>query len=82
MTGDSDGVQDGHYLKRRENTIMVAVNCMPDEFCFCRTMAAESPPTHSSSLCYNRRVYMEPLTERGVHLIHNLSGKERFPSKK
>ena len=36
-----DELKDPYYLKRRENTIIVALNCTAaDEFCFCTTFGA------------------------------------------
>lgn len=39
------GTADVNYLKRREKTIIIGVDCLPDKYCFCKginTMTADS----------------------------------------
>ncbi len=39
------GTPDVNYLKRRERTVIIGIDCLPDEHCFCKsvnTMKAES----------------------------------------
>ncbi len=34
--------QDPYYVKRRENTVIIGLSCMPDEKCFCKSMHTDS----------------------------------------
>jgi len=39
------GTADANYLKRREKTIIIGIDCIPDKYCFCKdvnTMTVES----------------------------------------
>lgn len=35
--------QDSHYIKRRNQTLLVGTSCLPDKHCFCQAMGSESP---------------------------------------
>jgi sulfhydrogenase subunit beta (sulfur reductase) len=34
----SNQYQDPYYMKRRQNTLIIGLSCMPDEKCFCKSM--------------------------------------------
>lgn len=34
----SYGTPDANYLKRREKTIIIGVDCLPDKYCFCKSV--------------------------------------------
>lgn len=37
--------QDGHYIRRRQNTLLIGLSCLPDKHCFCQSMGTDSPKT-------------------------------------
>lgn len=38
-----DRHQDGNYLRRRLSTVLIGVDCMPDEYCFCSEVGTLAP---------------------------------------
>ena len=43
----SYGPADSHYLKRRQQALVVGLSCMPDKHCFCKSMGTDSPGSGS-----------------------------------
>ena len=39
----SEEPKDPHYLKQRDNALVVGLSCMPDEHCFCKSMGCDKP---------------------------------------
>ena len=39
----SEDPADSHYIRRRKNSLIVGLSCMPDKHCFCKSMGTECP---------------------------------------
>jgi ferredoxin len=69
---------DEKYKKRRENTIIIGLNCInpPSEFCFCGSMDLKK---ESYDLLFHERekdYYIDVLTDYGARLVQDLAYEE------
>lgn len=41
----SEDPGDSHYMRRRKNSFLIGLSCMPDKHCFCQSMGTDCPST-------------------------------------
>jgi sulfhydrogenase subunit beta (sulfur reductase) len=76
--GQRHGVEDPSYLARRAAATIVALDCLPDEYCFCTSVGS----------CHTRKgadvfltpvetgFYAEALTDKGAKLLEGAARRE------
>jgi len=75
----SEGIQDSHYLQRRENTALIAFNCLTpcDDHCFCE--AAQSLDFQTGADIFvtaiEQQWLLEVLSEQGQQLVQTLQAE-------
>jgi len=65
-----DGTLDPYYLQRRESAVLIGVNCLPDEQCFCASVQTIKPPENGFDL------FMTDIGEAFVVEIGSSKGEE------
>ncbi|MBX9687987.1 MAG: 4Fe-4S dicluster domain-containing protein [Candidatus Obscuribacterales bacterium] len=68
---------DSHYLKRREQSLLVGLSCMPDKHCFCNAMNADTAGSAYDLFLTDtgEEYFIEIRSAKGVELIKSLAEK-------
>jgi len=66
--------EDIFYRRRRENTLIVGISCEPDEFCFCRSVGADSAQNGFDLFMYDLgdRYLIESGSTKGEKILRDL----------
>ncbi|HBG46518.1 MAG TPA: hypothetical protein DDW94_05950 [Deltaproteobacteria bacterium] len=71
----SHGVSDPNYLARREQTIVVGTDCVPDEYCFCSSLGTDKVEDGFDIFLHriSRGFLVRTSTDRGAELLSRLA---------
>jgi ferredoxin len=86
-------VEDPYYLARRKAATIVAVDCLPDKYCFCTSVRSDQTRTGADVFLtpVKSGYVVESLTEKGAALLksaklregdHEVAEAEAFPQQK
>ncbi len=67
------GTPDTHYQRRREQSLIIGLSCLPDRFCFCQSMGNECPEKGYDIFFtdLDDRFFIEARTVRGRQYLHS-----------
>lgn len=76
------GRPDANYLSRRENTLLVGADCMPDEYCFCRSLGTMTVDDGFDIFLHKikKGFLVRTASKKGEEIIAGLRLREAKPS--
>ncbi|MCS7184349.1 MAG: 4Fe-4S dicluster domain-containing protein [bacterium] len=74
-----DGEVDEEYFVRRRNMLIIGVNCLPDDSCFCNLMGSMYPPKDTDVFLteVDDKIFVEVGSIEGEKLIELLNGLKK-----
>ncbi len=77
------GTPDANYLKRREKTIIIGTECMPDDYCFCSSVNTMKVDSGFDVFAHEikRGYLLRTATDRGRRLLKRFADTRRATGK-
>lgn len=68
--------QDSHYMRRRQESLIIGLSCMPDKHCFCQSMGTSSPEQGYDLFLtdIDDAFFIDARTTAGMNVVKSLSG--------